>query len=212
MNKDKRNGLLTVLGILIAVLAIGYFLSETSPQNPSRLASVSDHHGGASVPVDSERIESLIGKPITEMSFEDSEGNVHSVDDFKGKITVLFFNEGLMCYPACWNQISAFGSDERFNSDLVQAISVVIDPASDWQRAIEKMPELAKATTMFDVGAVVSEDLGLLTLPSSMHRGEYPGHTYLVLDKEGVLKYAFDDPYMSVANDELFELIEEMIR
>ena len=60
----------------------------------------------------------------------------------------------------------------RFNTSEVQAISVVLDPSKDWQRAIEKMPELAKATTLFDVEAVGK--LGLLTLPSSMHRVRCP--------------------------------------
>ncbi len=208
--REKRKRLFAVGVIFVTVMVFGYFLFKTSPQNIDRAASVADHHGGATVPVDSERIESLIGQSMPEMRLESRDGSIRTIEDFKGKITVLFFNEGLMCYPACWNQIAAFGSDERFNSNRVQAISVVIDSPDEWQRAMEKMPELAGAKTMFDAGAELSRELGVLTLPSSMHRGEYPGHTYLILDEGGVLRYAFDDPYMGVANDALFEIIEEM--
>jgi len=114
-----------------------------------------------------------------------------------------------MCYPACWNQIAGFGTDPRFNTGEIQALSVLVDSSRDWQRAIDKMPELAKANTLFDVGGSVSGKLGLLSLPSSMHRGSLPGHTYIVLDKDGIVRYVDDDPNMAMANDLLIEKITE---
>ena len=115
-----------------------------------------------------------------------------------------------MCYPACWNQMVAFGSDSRFDTNEIQAISILTDSSKDWQSAIDKMPELAKAKTLFDARASTSEKLGLLTLPSSMHRGSLPGHTFIVLDKDAVVKYVFDDPNMAIANDMLLGKIAEL--
>jgi len=184
--------------ISVVVLALGYFLFKGLSQNPSQNTTKSDSP------------DSLIGKPVPDIQLLDKDGKVHTAADFKGKNTVLFFNEGLMCYPACWNQIASFGSDERFNSDQVQAISVVVDSASDWQRAIAQMPQLARATTLFDVGANASRRLGILTMASSMHKGSLPGHTYIVLDKDAIVRYVFDDPNMAIANDMLFGKIEEL--
>ena len=184
--------------ISVVVLALGYFLFKGLSQNPSQNTTKSDSP------------DSLIGKPVPDIQLLDKDGKVHTAADFKGKNTVLFFNEGLMCYPACWNQIASFGSDERFNSDQVQAISVVVDSASDWQRAIAQMPQLAEATTMFDVNANASRRLGILMTASSMHKGSLPGHTYIVLDKDAVVRYVFDDPNMAIANDMLFSKIEEL--
>ena len=199
MNSDNKNlPVITIAVMSVVVLALGYFLFKGLPQNPSQNTNKSD-------PADS-----LIGKPVPDIQLLDKDGKVHTAADFKGKNTVLFFNEGLMCYPACWNQIASFGSDERFNSDQVQAISVVVDSAGDWQRAIAQMPELAKATTMFDVGANASRRLDILTMASSMHKGSLPGHTYIVLDKDAVVRYVFDDPNMAIANDMLFGKIEEL--
>ena len=113
-----------------------------------------------------------------------------------------------MCYPACWNQIAAFGTDGRFNTDNVQALSVVVDSAQDWQKAKAQMPELAKATIMFDANASASRQLGVLTTASSMHRGMLPGHTYVVIDKNGIVKYVYDDPNMAIANDMIFSKVE----
>ena len=215
-NNNKKFPVVTIVIVLVAVLALGYFLFKSSPDNSAnsarinQTASTDDHHGSGSMAANSDQLNALVGKPMPDIELKDKDGKTYTATDFKGKNTVLFFNEGLMCYPACWNQIAAFGSDERFNSGEIQAISVVVDSASDWQRAVAKMPQLAKANTMFDTGAGASGRLGMLTTASSMHRGSLPGHTYVVIDKEGVVRYVFDDPNMAMANDMLFGKIGEL--
>ncbi len=212
--------------ISVIALGLGYFLSKSSPgssqnanqaaattgssQNTNQAASMNGHHGGAAIAVNSDALNFLMGKPMPDIELKDKDGKKYTTADFKGKNTVLFFNEGLMCYPACWNQIAAFGSDQRFNSDQIQAISIVVDSANDWQSAIAKMPQLAQATTMFDANATVSRQLGLLATASSMHRGSLPGHTYVVIDKDAIVRYVFDDPNMAMANDMLFGKIGEL--
>src|SRR3989338_5283329 len=208
-NSSKNTSLIWIAVIAIAVLALGYFLFTSSPQNVNQTAAVDDMHGGSSGAPTSEQLNSFIGKPMPDIQLSDKDGKKITVANLKGKATVLFFNEGLMCYPACWNQVAMFGSDSRFNTGEIQAYSVLVDSSRDWQRAIDKMPELAKSKTLFDVGATVSGKLGLLTLPSSMHRGSLPGHTYIVLDKEGIVRFVKDDPNMAIANDMLIKKISE---
>lgn len=215
-NYNQKTPWLTIVIVAVVVLGLGYFLFKSSPdsansaRNTNQTASTNDHHGGPSVAPNSDQLNSLVGKPMPDIQLTDKDGKTYTSADFRGKNTVLFFNEGLMCYPACWNQIAAFGSDERFNSGEIQAISVVVDSAQDWQRAIAKMPQLAKATTMFDGGANASRALGMLTTNSSMHRGSLPGHTYVVVDKDGIVRYVFDDPNMANANDSLYNKIQEL--
>lgn len=216
MNNNKKSPIVSVVIVSVVVLALGYFLFKNPPQqNPkqnqdSDASNMDSMHGGAAMAVNGDELNSLIGKPMPDIELADKDGKIYNANNFKGKNTVLFFNEGLMCYPACWNQMAVFGSDERFNSDQIQAMSVVVDSASDWQTAINKMPGLAKATTLFDTGAKVSRQLGVLTTASSMHRGSLPGHTYIVIDKNGIVRYVFDDPNMAIANDMLFTKIGEL--
>lgn len=206
---NKKSSIFTITIVLVAVLALGYFLIKTSPKNSSQADTNTDsiYYEKSSI---TNSLNSLIGKPMPDIQLLDIDGKVFTTTDFKGKDTILFFNEGLMCYPSCWNQIALFGSDERFNSNKIQAISVVVDSARDWQRAIDQMPQLGKATTMFDVNANISRQLGMLTTNSSMHRGSLPGHTYIVLDKDAIVRYVFDDPNMGIANDMLFSKIKEL--
>lgn len=215
MNKNNQK-IFNFVVIMGAIFLLGYFLFRNSPNKIADTDSTSvennpsaHDHGGTAVSVNSEQLNSLVGKPLPDIQLTDKDGNIVTNESLKGKNTVLFFNEGLMCYPACWNQIAMFGSDLRFNTDQIQAMSIVVDPSRDWQKAIDQMPELAKSRTLFDVDTNVSSKLGLLTLPSSMHRGRLPGHTYIVLDKDGIVKYVKDDPNMAIANDLLIEKIAE---
>ena len=219
MSKNNNNGKSPVASIIIVsvvVLGLGYFLFKSAPDNPgqkqssNQSAPVDNMHGGSAGAPTSEQLNSLVGNPMPNIQLADKDGKVFTTADLKGKNTVLFFNEGLMCYPACWNQMVAFGSDPRFNSDQIQAISVVVDSPKDWETAIAKMPQLAKATTMFDTNANTSRTLGMLTTTSSMHRGSLPGHTYVIIDKDGIARYVFDDPNMAIANDMLFGKIGEL--
>lgn len=157
----------------------------------------------------SQTLNDLIGKPMPSAQLKDKDGNPYSLDGLKGKNVVLFFNEGVMCYPACWNQVAALGTDPKLNSDDTVSLSVVTDRPDQWQQAMAKMPDLAKATILFDQGGTVSSQLGLLTVPSSMHKGSNPGHTYVVLDKAGIVRYVYDDPNMAINNSKIIQKIAE---
>lgn len=208
-NYNKKTPWLTIAIVAVVVLGLGYLIVKSSPQNTNSTAAVDNMHGSPGAP-NTAQLNALVGQPMPSIQLADKDGKTYTSADFKGKYTVLFFNEGLMCYPACWNQMASFGSDARFNSDQVQAISVVTDSAREWQTAIAKMPQLAKATTLFDTNAGASRQLGMLTTNSSMHRGSLPGHTYVVVDKDGIVRYVFDDPNMAIANDSLFNKIQEL--
>lgn len=153
---------------------------------------------------------SAIGQKAPDFSLESIEGKTVKLSDYKGKTVVLFFTEGSMCYPACWDQMSAFGNDARFNDGDIIVFSITPDQRSEWQKIIQKVPKLAKAKILFDSTRAVSSAYDVLMLPSSMHKGSYPGHTYFIVDKEGIIRYASDDPKMAVRNDEIISEIKKL--
>ena len=89
------------------------------------------------------------------------------------------------------------------NSDKVVTASIVTDTANEWSQAVAKMPELGKGLILLDTNKQVSKNYGMLSLPSSMHRGSQPGHTYLIVDESGVVRYTLDDPKMGIQNEVL---------
>lgn len=154
---------------------------------------------------------SAIGKTAPDFSLQGLDGNIVKLSDYRGKNVVLFFNEGQMCYPACWDQIREFGIDPRFNSSDTVAFSITGDSRNQWQKIAEDNPEYKNAKILFDTSRVASSEYGVLSLPSSMHRGSLPGHTYLIIDKGGVVRFTLDDPSMALRNDQLAAEIDKLI-
>ena len=142
-----------------------------------------------------------VGMKTPDFSLENIDGQTIKLSDYKGKNVILFFNEGEMCYPACWDQITALAKDEKFNTDEVEAFSIVTDQKNVWQKITSEVPELSKAKILFDPTKTVSSAYDVLSLKSSMHPGSYPGHTYFIIDKEGIIRYVYDDPNMAIRND-----------
>jgi peroxiredoxin len=170
---------------------------------------MSDHHGGAQISTDKTNIgmntlsfSSAIGKTAPDFTLTKQDGSKFTLSDYKDKTVVLFFNEGSMCYPACWEQMASLGSDERFKKDDVIAASIVIDGKEKWDQVIRSQPKYGKGIILFDTNKAVSQAYDILNLPSSMHQGSFPGHTYVII-KNGVISYVLDDPNMALNNDKL---------
>lgn len=174
--------------------------SDTKPSAP-QVDSMDDHHKPQ--PSNSTAFDNLMGKEAPDFTLEDYDGKKITLSSLKGKKVVLFFNEGLMCYPACWNQIAAFGSDSEFSQNNTVVLNITVDPKNDWKDAVKKMPELVKATVLFDSDRAVSATYGVMTLDSSMHKGQFPGHTYVIVDTDGIIRFTRDDAQMAVRNKEL---------
>ncbi len=177
--------------------------SSAAPANTGSAQedSMAGHHTATTGPVSN--LNDLIGKPAPDFTLADRSGKTYSLASLRGKDVVLFFNEGIMCYPACWNQIASLGDDQRFQDKGAAVFSVVVDDANAWQSAVEKMPELGKATVLHDLNGKVSGTYGMLKTQSSMHYGQLPGHSYVVIDSAGVVRHVYDDPNMALHNDAL---------
>lgn len=214
MSKQTAVLILATVVFVLAVIAVSNLnsknnnpqnVSQTSPGSVQSADSMADMHKPQ--PVDSKLFDSLVGKKASDFNLVSFDGKSYSPENLKGKNIVLFFSEGLMCYPACWDQIAAFGKDARFSGTDTVALTIVNDKKEDWKTAVDKMPDLASATVLFDTDRAVSVAYGTLNLSSSMHRGQLSGHSYVIIDKQGIVRYVLDDPNMAIGNDNLISQI-----
>lgn len=204
MSKKVWGRITTTLAIGAIVVGMGggliFLINHANTDGIPEISATSSSNGDST----------LVGKPVPQFSLKDRNGTVYSPESLKGKNVVLFFNEGIMCYPACWNQMVALATDNRLQTTDTVAFSVVIDSPREWQQAIAKMPALGKATVLFDTDKTVSNDFGMLTVRSSMHYGSFPGHTFIVIDKEGIVRFVYDDPNMGIDNDKVVTALQAL--
>lgn len=216
MNNSQKQTIIIATEIILAVVILGAIFIKSTSRPPANIPtqtqitsdSVEDHHKPKAV--ESAVFDGLINNPAPDFTLTSYDGKSISLKDFRGKKVILFFNEGLMCYPACWNQIIAFGQDKDFSAKNTVILNITVDSKDDWKKAIDKMPELAGSIVLLDPDRLVSNLYGVLTLNSSMHRGQFPGHTYIIIDKEGVVRFTQDDAQMAVRNKELMSQIEKL--
>jgi len=189
----------------IAVVIVGGLILFTGDKKPSETKSAisSDIEGKI-------YFKEAMGQKAPDFEIESINGETIKLSDYLGKNIVLFFNEGAMCYPACWNQIAELGNDSRFDTKSVIAFSVVVDTKNQWLDIVSKSSNLAKSKILFDTSRSVSKLYDVLYLDSPMHPGSLPGHTYFIIDEEGIIRFTLDDPNMALANDKLIKEIEKL--
>lgn len=203
MSRDLTNSGGTTLTIVLITVIVSLVILVG-------IILVNGKSGGNSSIENKATAAGLIGKAAPDFELEDSDGKKVKLSDLKGKNVVLFFSEGLMCYPACWDQMAKLGGDPRFNNESTVSYSIIMDPKSEWQKAFDKMPELRSTKVLFDIYGVASKIYSTLDLESSMHRGRIPGHTYFLVDKEGVVRFFYDDPQMANRNDMMYAELSKL--
>jgi len=190
-----------IVFIVLGGIAFSNTTQKPGEQTATQPPAMNNYRGSQAA--NEAALNAFLGKEAPDFTLESYDGKRVNLKSLRGKKVVLFFTEGVMCYPACWNQMAAFGKDPAFSSDDTVTLSITTDQKSEWEQAFDRMPDLAKMTVLFDSNRAVSTTYGVLSLPSSMHKGQFPGHTYLILDRNGVVRYVKDDPQMGVRNDEL---------
>lgn len=211
MNRTNTGGTVAIIITIVVVGGLVYLGLSGGNSAQSGAASSGDmagHHVGKTGPTADPN--ALIGKPAPDFTLQDRNGTSYALKDLRGKKVILFFNEGVMCYPACWDQVAALGKDTRFKDENTVALSIVVDSPAQWNSAVKEMPELAAGTVLHDITTSMSSSYGMLTTASSMHYGQLPGHTYVVIDADGVIRHVYDDPTMSIHNDQLLEEIKRL--
>lgn len=166
--KELVGKLMPFAGILILMALIGYAISNASG------------NGGGNAP--------KIDEDAPDFTLPSVEGGMFTLSEMKGKRNVLlYFQEGIMC-PACWQQqVDMEMRKAEFDAMDIEMVMITVDPPD----------ALANAKRGYGIRSMLLYDNELKAsrlynvLQDSMHPGERPGHVFVLIDKQGKVRWYF---------------------
>jgi peroxiredoxin Q/BCP len=154
-----------------------------------------------------------VGSKAPDFSLPDTTGGTFRLSDYRGKTNVLlFFNEGLACAP-CLSQMRDL---DQINSQLtglnVLLVSITGDQLSllvDWAKSSGPQYGLLLSDQSLDI----SRTYDMLGADVSMMPGTAPGHTFVLVNKAGIIVWRADyGPYnMYIQNNEIIAQVRKTL-
>ena len=144
-----------------------------------------------------------------DFSLQATDGRTISLNQYKGKNVLLYFQEGVMCQP-CWKQIGTMQQNiEIFRQLDTEIVTISVDSPSTWE-PILKAEGITTIPVLVDSDRKVSKEYGVLNLPSQMH-ADRPGHTFVLVDKNGKIAWIADYPTMRSTEQEILNYIKKAL-
>lgn len=188
------------LALILLIVGFGYFWLTAKPSVQSGSVTSGLKQTG----------NLQLGSQAPNFNLPSADGKMVTLSDYLGENVLLFFQEGVACQP-CWEQIgtleAAFSSFEKINTKIV---TIGVDPASDW-RPILQSEGVKDIPVLIDSNREMSKAYGVLSMPSQMH-SDRPGHTFILINKEGRIAWIADYPTMRVSNGEILSSINEALK
>jgi len=154
-----------------------------------------------------------VGAVAPNFTLPNTAGGTFTLSAYRGKSNVLlFFNEGLSCAP-CLKQMQDLDHlNPQFTELNVTVVSITGDPLNlltDWART--SGPSYGEVLS--DQSLQVSRAYDMLGADVSMMPGTAPGHSFVLVDKNGVIVWRGDygPANMSVPNNEVIAAVRRAL-
>jgi peroxiredoxin len=183
--RDKRNRRLInaawITGLLLIAAVVAFGLWSSRPTQTATTSTA---------------------KPFT---LTNTDGEQVSLAAYRGRNVLLYFSEGAGC-QSCLVQMSAIEKDQaKFDQANVTVLPIVMNTKE--QILPDMQANRVKTPFLLDDGTV-SNAYG--TIGKGMHAG-LPGHSFVLIDKDGMQRWYGEYPSMWLAPDALLEEINSRL-
>jgi len=145
-------------------------------------------------------------KAAPDFTLTDTQGRNVTLTDFRGSNVLLYFSEGAGC-QACLTQMAEIEKQ----TDALKALNLTVLPIvmnTREQITADMTFNGVKTPFLLDDGTVSAE---YDTLGKGMHAG-LPGHSFILIDKEGVQRWYGEYPSMWLAPEQLFDEVRTRLQ
>ena len=137
--------------------------------------------------------DSTLGWPAPGFALASTDGSTVSLADHRGHDVLLYFSEGVGCDACFYQQATIEAEQERFADAGLQVIPVVMNAAPDVRRELDRFG----LTTPFLIDPDGSVSASYDTIGRG-HHADLPGHSFVLVDGSGTMRWRLDEPAMFV--------------
>ena len=187
-----RNALAVLVFLIVATSAIVYVMVRTGGASPVTL---------------------IAGDKAPEFTLGSVNGTSFNLTSALGKSNVLlFFNEGLTCSPCLQQMVDIEKNYSTFGRMGIVVVSITTNSMSD-MRTWAQNNGIARMLILPDLSLQVDQEYQTL-YAGSMHAGAAPGHTFILVGKDGTILWRQDYGYstMYVPMNDLITSVRSALR
>jgi peroxiredoxin len=144
--------------------------------------------------------ETNLGSPAPLFELASTDGTMTSLGDHRGHDVLLYFSEGVGCDACFYQQATIEAEQERFTDAGLTVVPVVVNPAADVRRELDRFG----LSTPFLIDPDRSVSAAYDTIGRG-HHADLPGHSFVLVDGDGTMRWRLDEPSMFVEPSRLVE-------
>jgi peroxiredoxin len=141
-------------------------------------------------------------RPAPDFVLTDTNGSTVRLADLRGRNVLLYFNEGAGCQSCLYQMADIERHADQFTAANITVLPIVMNTAE--QIKADMAANGVRTPFLIDNGGNVSKAYG--TLGKGMHPG-LPGHSFVVIDTNGIQRWYGEYPSMYLAPAELLNQV-----
>ena len=145
-----------------------------------------------------EPTEETLGATAPDFELTTTDGRTVSLADHRRHDVLLYFSEGVGCDACFYQQARIEAEQQRFTDAGLTVVPVVVNRAADVRRELDRFG----LTTPFLIDADRSVSAAYDTIGRG-HHADLPGHSFVLVDGDGNLRWRMDEPSMFVEPERL---------
>lgn len=129
-----------------------------------------------------------------------TDGTNVSLSGHRGHDVLLYFSEGVGCDACFYQQARIEQEQQLLTAAGLTIVPIVVNPAADVRRELDRFG----LTTPFLIDADRSVSAAYDTIGRG-HHADLPGHTFVLVDGDGNMRWRLDEPSMFVEPSRLVD-------
>ena len=136
-------------------------------------------------------VATKLGSAAPAFELASTDGKTVSLADHKGHDVLLYFSEGVGCDPFFYQQARIEEDQQRFSDAGLTVIPIVVNPVDQVRGELSRFG--LKTPFLIDGDRSVSAAYDAI---GRGHHADLPGHTFVLVDAAGQIRWRIDDPSM----------------